>query len=325
MGDKRLLCRWKLSTPGFWWRLWRIPGFPSWSAAPPCAGSVWTSRWLVEDLLSSSAPGTASCRTREMPRWWLSLWLPWTAGHPRPAGDPGGCSWHGNWCTDGWAEVDVENICPPLDSVGGRTGPQQTSPLCGKVCQVSPPPTWPPSTLASWGSCSSCLGLPTLSWEGSVTSSPAGTCTKGLILGNSPLNSRSPRRTQAVEHRSFGMLLLHGWCSLLRAGLCWLIGFLDERHRRSRHMVSLPDGLDPLLQDIGPRTWDSSKGAVLTVLRTCGWKPKFLSKASRRNSWMLEAAVKPAETAATCASWMMANFSRSSLDRWSLGDSSSIT
>ena len=32
----------------------------------------------------------------------------------------------------------------------------------------------------------------------------------------------------------------------------------------------------------GPRTWGPSKGAVLTVLRTCGWKPKFLSRASCR-------------------------------------------
>ena len=84
-----LLCRRRLSTPGFWWRLWRIPEFPSWSVAPPCASSVWTSRWLDEDLLSSSAPRTAGCRTREMSHWWLSLWLPWTAGHPQPAVDPG--------------------------------------------------------------------------------------------------------------------------------------------------------------------------------------------------------------------------------------------
>ena len=34
----------------------------------------------------------------------------------------------------------------------------------------------------------------------------------------------------------------------------------------------------------GPRTWDPSKGAVLTVLRTCVWKPKFVSNASRCNS-----------------------------------------
>ena len=65
----------------------------------------------------------------------------------------------------------------------------------------------------------------------------------------------------------------------------------------------------------GPRTWDPSKGAVLTVLRTCGWKPKFLSRESRRNSCRLKTAAKPADTAATWASVMIANFSHSNLDR----------
>ena len=47
----------------------------------------------------------------------------------------------------------------------------------------------------------------------------------------------------------------------------------------------------------GPRTWGPSKGAVLTILSTCGWKPNFLSRASRCNSCRLEAAAKPADTA----------------------------
>ena len=59
---------------------------------------------------SSSAPETAGCRTREMFRSEPSLWLPWTAGHPRPAGDPGGCSWCGTRCCDGWVEVDVGSL-----------------------------------------------------------------------------------------------------------------------------------------------------------------------------------------------------------------------
>ena len=44
----------------------------------------------------------------------------------------------------------------------------------------------------------------------------------------------------------------------------------------------------------GPRTWGPSKGAVLTILRTCSWKLKFLSRASRRNSCKLQATAKPA-------------------------------
>ena len=117
-------------------------------------------------------------------------------------------------------------------------------------------PTWTPSMLAGWGSCSSCLGLPTLSWGGSVSSSPAGTCTKGLILGNHPLNGSSNMRTQVLEHWSSRMLFLLGWGSLLRAGLGGFLGFLDECHQRSRHTVSLPDGPDPLLQNLGLRTQD---------------------------------------------------------------------
>ena len=42
----------------------------------------------------------------------------------------------------------------------------------------------------------------------------------------------------------------------------------------------------------GPRTCDPSKGAVLTVLKTWGWKPKFLSKVSLRRNWRLECGCK---------------------------------
>ena len=93
----------------FWW----TPGFPSWSVAPPCAGSAGTNLWLNGDLLSSSAPGTAGCRTQERTCWELFLWLPWTTAHPQPAADPGSCSWCEKWCSDGWVEVDVEKVCPP--------------------------------------------------------------------------------------------------------------------------------------------------------------------------------------------------------------------
>ena len=272
-------------------------------------------------VLSSSAPGTAGCRTREMSCCWLSLWPPWTAGHPRPAGDPGNCSRRGNWYTGGWAEVIVErNAHPFLDSVGGLTGAQQISPLWGKVCQASPH-----LHPINAGRLRKLQQLPWPSYvvlEGSVPGCPAGTCTKGLILGNGPLNSRSRRRTQTLKHWSPGLLVLLGWGSLLCAGLGCLLGFLDATMRSACRMVRT---LCCRTLGSGPRMWDPSKGAVLTALWTCGWKLKFLSKVSCHNSWRLEAAAKPAETAATWASWMMASFSSSSLGRWSLGDSSSIT
>ena len=77
---------------------------------------------------------------------------------------------------------------------------------------------------------------------------------------------------------------------------------------------SKPCSAEPWVQDPGhedPRTEPSS--------------PKFLSRASRRSKFRLEAAAIPAETAETWASWMIANFSRSNLLLWSFGESSSIT
>ena len=58
--------------------------------------------------------GTFGWRTREMFRSESSLWLPWTAGHPRPFGDPGSCSWCGTRCCDEWVEVNVGSLDPPL-------------------------------------------------------------------------------------------------------------------------------------------------------------------------------------------------------------------
>ena len=75
----------------------------------------------------------------------------------------------------------------------------------------------------------------------------------------------------------------------------------------------------------GPSTWEPSNGAVLTVDRTWGWYPNFFSKTSRRNSWRLIAAAKPADTAETWASWIMASFSLRSFVLSSLGESSSMT
>ena len=101
------------STPDFWWLNGRTLASPSWSVALPCGGWEWTGRLQVADLLSSWAPGTTDCRILGTSRWWLALWLPSSARHRRLAEDPVGCSWSGNWCFDGWAEVVAGMQCPP--------------------------------------------------------------------------------------------------------------------------------------------------------------------------------------------------------------------
>ena len=135
-----------------------------------------------------------------------------------------------------------------------RQEPSRLLPCAAKSARRAP--TCTPSTLAGWGSCSSCPSLPTLSWEWSVPGSSAGTCTKGLILSYGSQNGRSLRRTQALEHWSPRLLVLLGWGSPLRAGLVGLLGFLDKSHRWNRHPICLPDGPDPLLQNLGLRTQD---------------------------------------------------------------------
>ena len=158
----------------------------------PCAGSAWTNRWLDVDLLSSSAPGTARCRSPERTRWELVLWLPWTAGHPPPPGDPGGCSWCGTWCTDGWAEVDEELRAHPILDTTVLVARQVPSKLrhCGAK-SARRAPTCNPSAVASWGSRSSYPRLPVLRWNGTLAVSLAGSDTKGLVLGDCFLNGRS--------------------------------------------------------------------------------------------------------------------------------------
>ena len=77
-----------------------------------------------------------------------SLWLPWTAGHPRPAGDPGSYSWCGKQCCDGSVEVAVGNWDPPLPrlcwwpsrspagvATGGQSMPGEPPPVS---CQRQP-------------------------------------------------------------------------------------------------------------------------------------------------------------------------------------------
>ena len=137
------------------------------------------------------------------------------------------------------------------------------------------------STLSGWGSWSSCPSLLALSREGSVAGSSAGTCTKGLVLRYGPLNSCGRRRTQALKHWSPSLVLL-GWGSRFRACLVALLGLLNKGNWRAHHPICLPMARTRFCRTLGsgPRTWGPLKGAVLTVLRTCGWKPKFLSSAS---------------------------------------------
>ena len=208
-------------SPGFWWRLWRIPGFSS--VAPPCASSAWTNRWLDVALLSPSAPGTAICRTQERTRWELFLWLPWTAGHPGPAGDPGGCSWCGMWCNDGWAEVDEEIRDPPT-----------------RQCGQSLPgyPTCKPSAVAGWGSWSSSPNLPALDWNGMVTGSLAGIGTKGLVFWMVVAAFGEPNHSKTESLASL------------------VLGLLYESHRWPGHMTGLPDGSNLLLKYFGFHTQD---------------------------------------------------------------------
>ena len=176
-------------------------------------------------------------------------------------------------------------------------------------------PTWDPSTLSGRGRRRSLARLlASLEWS---WTSPFGASSKGRLL--SPECSESRRSGTPARSR------LLGWRHF-RAGL-GLSMLLGESHRRASHQVSLPDGTYTVWRTfgLGPTTWFPSNGAVRTEERTWGWKPKFFRRASRRSNCRFDAAAKSADTAETCASWIMASFSRRSLERSSLGESSSIT
>ena len=111
--DRHRVCLSTPSTPDFWWLIGRTLASPSWSVELPCGGWEWTGRSQVVDLLSSWEPETTDCRNPGTSRWWLALWLPSSARHRRLAEGFVGCSWSGNWCFDGWAEVVAGMQCPP--------------------------------------------------------------------------------------------------------------------------------------------------------------------------------------------------------------------
>ena len=128
---------------------------------------------------SSSAPGTAGCRTRETTRWELFLWLPWTAGPSRPAGDPDSCSWCRTRCCDGWVGVVVESANPPLPRQCWWPGklrhwwakPARRAPTCY------------PSATACRRSMGSSFGLPSVGYIGTVLTSPARASKRAECLG----------------------------------------------------------------------------------------------------------------------------------------------
>ena len=133
---------------------------------------------------------------------------------------------------------------PILDSVGAQQEPSRLLHCGAKSARRAP--TWTPSPPPGWGSWSSCPSLLALSWVGSIPGSSAGSCTKGLVLWYGPLDSRGRRWPQALKHWSPSLAL--GWAS--RTYLVALLGLLDEDHWRTRHPICLPDGSNPVLQNL---------------------------------------------------------------------------
>ena len=162
-------------------------------------------------------------------------------------------------------------------------------------------PTCILSTPACCWSLGCSRGLAMVGHIGTAPASPAGIGMKGLcVLSDSPLYGRwLTSRPQTIKHWRSGLLCLDrrrflsdlGWgcffaCRMLRTRCCSTFG--SE-----------------------PRTCDPSNRAVHTLLRTCGWNTKFCSKASLHSNCRLDAAANSEDMAATCASWITANFSLS--------------
>ena len=254
--DRHRVCLSISSTPDFWWLIGRTLASPSWSMKLPCGGWEWTGRLQVADLLSSWVPETTYCRNPGTSRWWLALWLPSSARHRRLAEGPVGCSWSGNWCFDGWAEVVAGMQCPPRPRRcrWPRQLPRRLRQCGAKSARRAP--TWDPSTLSGCGRWRSLARL-LASLEGSWTG-PSGASSKGRLLCDSPL-SCGWRGAQPVKHwRSRSRLL--GW------RLCAGLGFflLGESHWRARHSISLSDGPDKRLKDLWFRTHH-----MVTFKRSC--------------------------------------------------------
>ena len=182
-------------------------------------------------------------------------------------------------------------------------------------------PTWDPSTLSGWGSRRLARLLAAVG-IGSVAGSPAGSSSKGRLLCHCSLGGGGSRRWSKTE--VLEAVFLDDVAFVLDLdSRCFWANMTDDRAILSACLIVLTRFWRTL--GSGSSTWEPLNGAVLTVDRTLGWNPKFFNKASRRNSWRLEAAAKPADTAETWASWIMANISLRSFVLSSLGDSSSMT
>ena len=242
--DRHRVCLSIPSTPDFGWLIGRTLASPSWSAVLPCGGWEWTDRSQVADLLSSWVPETTDCRIPGSSRWWLALWLPSSARHRRLAEDPVGCSWSGNWCFDGWAEVVAGMQCPPrprrcrwpsscpADSTSaGQSLPGKPPPGTRQRCLVEVAKEALPDFLLPWKGRGRALPVPARKGGSCVT------VLWGVEVGD-------PRRSNTEGFRS----RLLGWRHFL-AGLGFSL-LLEERHRRASHQVCLPDGTDTILKDL---------------------------------------------------------------------------
>ena len=197
--------------------------------------------------MSSSAPGTGGCRTREktlsmapldsraltacwrswqlflvrnVMLWWVS-WGRWTKVRPTPS----------------WTVLVARQVLSKLCHWWAK--PARRAPTCN------------PSMLACHWSSGRSFGLPSLRLGRTAPGSPAGACTKGLsVLGDSLLDRCwFGRRPQAVEDWGPGLLaLLACGCLLAGLGWNWVLSCLMECHRGTSHPVCLPDAYDMLLQ-----------------------------------------------------------------------------
>ena len=302
------------SSPDFWWLIGRTLASPSWSVELPCGGWEWTGRSQVADLLSSWQPGTTDCRILGTLRWWLSLWLPSSARHRRLAEDPVCCSWSGNWCFDGWAEVVAGMQCPPhprwcrwpdscpTDTASaGQSLPGEPPPGTRQRCLVEVDEVLP-DFCRSWKGRGRALPAPARKGGSSVT-------VLWVVDGGEPSLSKT---------EGLGAVFLDDvTLELVLSSRCFSAKVTDEPTILSACLMAWTRFWRTF--GSGPSTWSPSNGAVCTEERTWGCKLKFFRRASRPSNCRFNAAAKPADTAETWASWIMASFSRRSFVCSSLG------
>ena len=133
-------------------------------------------------------------------------------------------------------------------------------------------PIWTLSTLSGWGSWRSCPSLLALCWVGSMAGSSAGTCTKGLHLRwwwrLCTVVAEGEPRGSNIEALAWLFLVDEVAFVLVLLSLGFWTKVTDEPAILSAcRMVRT---LFCRTLGSGPRKWGPSKGAVLTVLRTCG-------------------------------------------------------